>query len=282
MLRKSRIFILAAMASVASAVSLSVIFDRYPAGVTDNVITPDFNHQCSRHTSRQFLDHDGQLNLAVWNIYKQQKTQWDAQLQQLLDNNQLVLLQEASLTKGLQHFLHDQQRHISMARAFSGFDTVNGVMNLAGAPSIEVCAELAMEPIIRLAKSALVATYPLSNGQELMVVNVHSINFSWELTAYHQQLHVLAKAIAAHKGPVILAGDFNTWRKRRLDLLTAVTQKLGLHEAAITPDDRTRFFGHPLDHIYYRGLTLEWAKSPATKASDHSPMLAQFSLKTQH
>jgi endonuclease/exonuclease/phosphatase (EEP) superfamily protein YafD len=36
--------------------------------------------------------------------------------------------------------------------------------------------------------------------------------------------------------------------------------------------------GYPIDHLYYRGLTLESSRVIMTKSSDHYPLLAQFRL----
>ncbi len=54
---------------------------------------------------------------------------------------------------------------------------------------------------------------------------------------------------------------------------------LGLKEAEFSPDHRTEFLtGLVLDHVFYRGLTLEKAEAPSSGASDHNPLLVEFSL----
>lgn len=85
--------------------------------------------------------------------------------------------------------------------------------------------------------------------------------------------------------PLILAGDFNDWRKELTDSLET---RLGLKEVmkemngkhaksfpAITPTFQT-------DRIYYRGLSLNTAEcfkgKPWRSLSDHLPIYATFSL----
>lgn len=65
------------------------------------------------------------------------------------------------------------------------------------------------EPILRLAKSALVTVYPLPDTRLLMVVNIHAVNFSLGVDVYSKQLLPIGDQIAHHSGPVIMAGDFN-------------------------------------------------------------------------
>ena len=133
-----------------------------------------------------------------------------------------------------------------------------------------------MEPWLRLPKSALFARYQLSNGQELAVVNLHGVNFTVGVEEYEEQMAKLERALATHSGPMILAGDFNSWRQARLDIVEAMTGRLALHEVKLGNDQRIKILGQPLDHMYYRGLALIQAEAPLTDASDHNPIIASF------
>ncbi|MCZ4338114.1 endonuclease/exonuclease/phosphatase family protein [Shewanella colwelliana] len=233
---------------------------------------------CGQHSSARPIDNRGVLNLAVWNIYKQQKTQWQQTLTALEHDAHLILLQEAKLSPKLERFITSNGLHLAMAKAFKLFSTPVGVMNLSTESASLSCAFHAIEPWIRFAKSSLVSSYLLSNGQTLLVVNLHGINFDWRLQRYEQQWEVVAKKIALHQGPVILAGDFNTWRNERLEIVEELTARLKLKEARYKSDFRHRVFGYPLDHLYYRGLNLVHAASFKTASSDHNPIVAQFTL----
>ncbi|MDF5512591.1 endonuclease/exonuclease/phosphatase family protein, partial [Vibrio parahaemolyticus] len=131
-------------------------------------------------------------------------------------------------------------------------------------------------------KSALYSEYPLSNGSTLAVANIHAVNFTLGVQAYQQQIDVLVNALTKHQGPVILAGDFNSWNEARWSTLRDIVEKLALQEVVFQPDLRTRFItGRVLDHVFYRGLTLEKAKAPTTDASDHNPLLLGFKISAQ-
>ncbi len=109
------------------------------------------------------------------------------------------------------------------------------------------------------------------------MINVHAINFSFGVDVYQRQLNSLSTHIIDHKGPVILAGDFNAWSRPRVNVLKRFARRLKLKEVIFEKDLRTRAFGKPLDYIFYRGLSLNKAEILITDASDHNPLVATFS-----
>ncbi|MDD9196229.1 endonuclease/exonuclease/phosphatase family protein [Aliivibrio sp. S3MY1] len=237
---------------------------------------------CDQFDVSEPIDRNGQLNVLVWNIYKQQEDNWKAALNKLSVQSDLVLLQEASLIPELKQFVIDKSYSAELVRAFDIFDTSAGVLTLAKAPATKVCAHTAIEPWLRLPKSALLSEYRLSNGEALMVINIHAINFTLGTEDYKNQIEGLSKEVEGHQGPLIVAGDFNTWSDARLTELTKQVQLLGLQEVVFIPDERMRFItGLPLDHIFYRGLEIKEAHSIKSNASDHNPLLVSFSLKKQ-
>ncbi len=49
-------------------------------------------------------------------------------------------------------------------------------------------------------------------------------------------------------GPVIVAGDFNSWSEARMALLSIQLASVGLQEVRFSPDNRTTFINYlPLD-----------------------------------
>ncbi|RTR33415.1 endonuclease/exonuclease/phosphatase family protein [Shewanella atlantica] len=245
-----------------------------------NLVEPIFQTQCAHPTASGYLDLDGRLNVSVWNIYKQKRKNWKPVLKRLSHSSQLVLLQEAGLTTEMVDFINSHSLNVAMAKAFKLFGTSLGVMNLSDSGASSACAFHATEPLIRFAKSALVTHYPLSNGETLLVVNLHGINFDWKLTRYTEQFEALSLELGGHSGPIILAGDFNTWRNDRLKLISEFAKRFGLSEAEYHLDERQRFFGLALDHLFYRGLDFHHAESKVTDASDHNPIIAHFTLKS--
>nr|WP_285165160.1 endonuclease/exonuclease/phosphatase family protein [Shewanella goraebulensis] len=240
---------------------------------------PFFVSQCSSSSNSVAIDRNGMLNIAVWNIYKQKKVDWQPVLTNLTKHNDLVLLQEAKLNRTFKQYLADNQFHVLMAKGFKLMNVPMGVMNLSTEPANEACAYQTTEPLIRFAKSTLVSRYPLSSGEQLLVINLHGVNFDVRLTSFEAQFKQILHKVTIHRGPVILAGDFNTWRDGRLNIVKQLAHGLRLEEAQYKVDFRKRVFGLPLDHLYYRGLTLIDANSDKTTASDHNPIQTQFKLK---
>lgn len=104
------------------------------------------------------------------------------------------------------------------------------------------------------------------------------------------QIESLCRRIEEHvpaDAPLIVAGDFNDWRGRVTDTLTA---RLGLTEAffalkgshAKTYPNRLPAFA--LDRVYLRGLVPHNAEAltgpPWNKLSDHIPLLVDFTLES--
>ena len=102
------------------------------------------------------------------------------------------------------------------------------------------------------------------------------------------QLAVLAKRIKSHipeDEPLIIAGDFNDWRSRAERHLH---EDLGVKEAyKTTRGAHARTFPAwfpvlSMDRIYYRGIEVNDCHrlhgQPWSRLSDHTPLLAEFSI----
>jgi endonuclease/exonuclease/phosphatase (EEP) superfamily protein YafD len=234
---------------------------------------------CYDNPNARVIDEHGQLNVLVWNIYKQNRATWQSELDKFSQDAQLVLLQEASMTLSLKEWISQKQWGGTQADAFRVFGESAGVLNLGRQMPVLACAYTELEPWLRLPKSAIYALYRLSDGQTLAVVNLHAVNFTYGTQEYTNQLEALLVQLKTHQGPLIVGGDFNSWSQARMDTLTAALNRVGLKEVLFEPDHRVQFVtGLVLDHLFYRGLTLLNAKAPVTDASDHNPLLASFSL----
>lgn len=226
------------------------------------------------------IDVDGEVSLLVWNIFKQQRDNWAVELSLLSQKSQLVLLQEASLTSELKQFISESRFTAKSVRAFDAFETSTGVLNLSTSSPQSICAYIDVEPWITLPKSALLAYYRLSNNRVLAVVNIHAINFTIGTKEYQRQLMQLSQVLIKHQGPMIVAGDFNSWSESRLQQLKSRMSELNLSDVQFTPDYRRRFVLNDmvLDHVFYRGLILKKAEAPLSDASDHNPMSVVFGI----
>lgn len=172
----------AGLGAIAGALGISALNWSFDVSevpeVSANVLAPEFSYTCIHSELAQPLDDNGELTVSVWNIYKQQKDNWRSELEKVTQDSRLVLLQEASLNVPLKDYLDTAHWKVRMANAFRFLNTPAGVMNLSSVNAKSTCAYLAVEPWLRLPKSALLSEFNLSNGQTLAVVNLHGVNFS--------------------------------------------------------------------------------------------------------
>lgn len=222
------------------------------------------------------LTTESSLRVLVWNIFKQQRADWLSVLQNFGKDAHLVLLQEAQTTPELIKFATTNYLAADQVPAFVLPQHPSGVMTLASAHPVYCYPLREREPLLRLAKSALVTAYPLPDSQMLMVVNIHAVNFSLGIDVYSKQLGPIGEQIIHHQGPVIMAGDFNAWSRQRINALYNFARDMGLEEVNFTDDHRRKAFGRPLDFVFYRGMGVAEASVLVTRASDHNPLLVEF------
>ncbi|MCP3871189.1 MAG: endonuclease/exonuclease/phosphatase family protein [Gammaproteobacteria bacterium] len=222
----------------------------------------------------------GAIDLLVWNIYKGNIDGWLKDLDHLSLNRDLVILQEVKLDRRMQEMLAESGYHWRLATAFHYRDLKTGVLTASSAAPVFSCMYRVQEPLIRIPKSVLVTRYALANHeQQLLAVNIHGINFESNHKGFKTQLTSLGHIVNEHIGPVIVAGDFNTWSQARVDHLYKLVDKVGLKPLAIEGENRTQVFGHNLDLIFYRGLVPVEAGTMAVVTSDHTPLAARFVLE---
>lgn len=251
---------------------------RYVAGQPAERIFPPLSFAATGYVSSTTvpLSSEEKIRILVWNIFKQQRAEWLSVLKNFGKDAHLVLLQEAQTTPEMVMFATTNYLAADQVPAFVLPQHPSGVMTLSSAHPVYSCPLREREPILRLAKSALVTAYPLPDTRLLMVVNIHAINFSLGVDVYSKQLLPIGEQIARHRGPVIMAGDFNAWSRPRMNALFRFARKLSLMEVRFTDDRRRRTFGRPLDFVFYRGLQVHEASVLATSASDHNPILVEF------
>ena len=231
----------------------------------------------SSHNSLSVVD-SSEIRLLNWNIYKGKKQFWSHDLRGLATDSNLVLIQEALLHEDFySHFSGHESIHV--AQGFYSKNVATGVLTASSAQALRSNALKHKEPFFRTQKSALVTEYRLSDlEQTLMVANIHSINFSLGTMAFRMQLKDIFSQLHDHPGPVLLAGDFNTWRAKRMRLLSDMARESGLQDVIFSEDARKQVFRNTLDHIFYRGLQCHQARVINVSTSDHNPILAEFSI----
>ena len=226
---------------------------------------------------------DSSFTLTSWNVYKQKSEGLTQELTRWAEQSDLLLLQEAVKNQSLQSIFAQDSWFWRQAEAFRlegnhGMDTV-GVATLSKVKPSMSCGWWSTEPWIRFPKTALLTVLPIHAGETLWVVNIHGINFTLGTNEFEQQLKQIQEVLSQHDGPLIVAGDFNSWREKRLLHLRDFRESLQLQEISWPNDKRVTIFNQPIDHIFYRKLTVKEQKSKSTRASDHTPLWVRFSLK---
>lgn len=214
------------------------------------------------------------FEMVVWNIQKAGNSEMPVDFARLAKNATLALFQEAIDTPSWVDRLLEAKPGFgwNLAQTFRsdwlGYST--GVATGAAVAPLYLRAALSQvhEPVSMTPKSILITQYALVDRPEtLLVANVHAINFR-EQGAFETHINQLVEMVRAHRGPMIVAGDFNTWIASRQDFLTSSLSALGLTEV---PLSRTGFL--VLDHVFIRGLSARETESHFdVQTSDHYPI----------
>ncbi len=211
------------------------------------------------------------IHVVSWNIAKGSRQDWKGDLQYLTQHADLALIQEAKLEHAMHQVIPDSCWAFAPGYKRRGHTT--GVMTIARAQTLQHSAHSHREPFTLLPKAALVTEYRLQDRNDtLLVANVHAINFTPGTGHYRRQLHSIIAQLEHHRGPIILSGDFNTWRGKRQLILQEFTDRLGFHTAAYDQDHRRCSFGFALDHLFFRGLHYKSGVVTRVFSSDHNPI----------
>lgn len=216
------------------------------------------------------------FTLSTWNIYKGQMPGWRGDLDRLYEESDILLLQESHMDPGMLRWLAGGKLDWSMAHAFTYRDFWTGVLTAGRVQQAALCAQRTPEPYIRLPKTVLISYFPLQGSRSpLMVVNMHGINFTLGSGTLSEQLADLEKLVEKHPGPLIVAGDMNTWSRQRMQRVDDLARKHGLQRVEFQQSASVHF-GRQVDHVYYRGLQPLASHVIPVQSSDHYPLVVTF------
>lgn len=233
-----------------------------------------------RHVDARGLIDPAGFRVLNWNVFKGSRPGWLDTFSAYGTQLDLIILQEAYLTAELRQLLHHWGMQWDLAETFRLGPHATGVMTLSRAAPREVCVQRIMEPLLATPKSTLISKYPLAGSHKtLLVANTHLVNFTLGTAAFRRQLAQLLGALDAHEGPLIIAGDFNTWNASRTAVLDELLGGIeSLQQVAFDPGHLTKVFNRRLDYVYYRGLQAVEHTAHETSVSDHNPMWITFRL----
>ena len=234
----------------------------------------------SENTASETLCLPETFTLLVWNLQKTNFSHFLFRPIEALINvpaPHILSLQEAStlpLQNRFFNFPFVMAPNIQTAKYHYGVLTASPFQT----KPYQQCLTRAREIGLTTHKTALITHHLLANGLTLIHVNIHAINFVSNQT-FNKELKYLWSFLTHQTGPMIISGDFNTWNKTRLRSLQKAAQLLKL-EAVPFADTRPikTLLRQPLDHIFYRQLTLTTSHAlNVPSISDHNPLIATFS-----
>jgi endonuclease/exonuclease/phosphatase (EEP) superfamily protein YafD len=233
-----------------------------------------------------------EITVIVWNVQKGLDDRLRDDLRELclVERPDLLLLQESRSDlhpcDELGGFYGKSWRYPWSLKAADGVSSHSRVHP----ERVELAPSRWREFFVTAPKASLVTCYPMADGRKLLVANVHLMAFErWSTLMFRSQLRDLRRRLEEHDGPILLAGDFNTWSSRRLDEVRTLALEVCLEEVEgfrpgrTTADKGPRAVNWilgidpalPLDRVFVRGLTpLRTETLTEWSSSDHVPLLA--------
>lgn len=238
--------------------------------------------QTIKHLKHQHINNIDRLNILCWNVAK--LTHHDIFkdfFEKLVDKEKLnfFILQEVK---------NNIDSYSDIFEKFSfvlspNIQTKKNIYGVANAFNISCESNqflITKKRELKLAtyKSILITKHIIKN-KKITIVNIHALNFVLN-EDFKYELEILKTQLKRTTDALIVAGDFNTWNKKRFILLNHFCKELSLEQVSFKDDKNVKkVFNNCLDYIFFRGLKLEYSKViNSGKISDHNPIIASFSV----
>jgi endonuclease/exonuclease/phosphatase (EEP) superfamily protein YafD len=209
-----------------------------------------------------------EITLITWNAHKFGNAKFFEDLKRLANSSDLVMIQEAMHTAELQAMFSSQMPFsFSFFKSFCQQSRATGVMTAARSYLENNLTLISpdVEPIIYTHKVT---------GYSQIKINDHSLNANTG-SDFNRQIESIVKFMSQLSGPIIWAGDFNTWTPQKKAFLNKMTATVGLRHL-IPANDKRKLV---LDHIYVRGFTATETEVLPENTSDHKPLRTKLKLQ---
>ena len=234
------------------------------------------SHQVN-HEEGSPLITDMSYTLVTWNIYKGRKDNFEDSFFTLMADVDIAAIQEHLGSTNIEKLYHDTisplHSALGISFIFSG-DMPTGVMNLSRWPiqNSQYFRTEDLEPFVKAPKGTIATVHDLPGVGQLLVVNIHGINFR-RAAGLRRQLRQTEDLLTHHDGPIIYTGDFNTKNGTRLKETDEFLAKFGLQRLEYENDQRRLV----LDHVYVRGVQVTSQRLlDGYPGSDHPPIKITF------
>jgi endonuclease/exonuclease/phosphatase (EEP) superfamily protein YafD len=232
------------------------------------------------NSSYQAFEPGRDYGVMSWNILKSKRRKWAHDFNLLHPIYDILLLQEACVNLSQERIDHyDPAYSWIFGESFAQQQQAFGV--LTGTRIQESHAfnrhGPVREPFLNTPKSTAFSYYPIAgSARQLLIINSHFINFR-PLNAFEQQLKQIGGVIDRHTGPVLFAGDFNTWNRSRRDLLLQEMAGHGIEQVHFANEHRRILL---LDYVFTRELSVREAHLLTdVRSSDHTPLSLWFQIR---
>ncbi|MFN3455477.1 MAG: endonuclease/exonuclease/phosphatase family protein [Pseudobdellovibrio sp.] len=217
----------------------------------------------------------GTIEVVTWNVLKFQRDNSVRDMLSIANASDILFLQEAVHSGNFQNkFELGAGLDWTFYKSFCQFNrSATGVQTGTRFPQLEVKTVVApgYEPILRTPKVSGLSIIEI-NSVKILLVNIHGLNFN-QGEEFEKHIDQISMIIGQFSGPVIWAGDFNTWNETRMTYLKNTVDSLGLVFLMPKNDNRSE----KLDHIIVRGFKAKSIEVLDTyQTSDHFPVRAEL------
>lgn len=221
-----------------------------------------------------------ELNIFVWNVYKGQKAQiFENDFKKLGSGKDFILLQEALVDNKMpllwQQDFSSYEWHLAQSFHYKKDLSSTGVAigSKLSPRTVDFIRSKSREFFWLTPKLTLFSEYDFEDKKVLFVCT-HVLNFV-TTAAFSDSLYEIAQKISQFEGPVVLAGDFNTWNVKRYMIMKSIFRELKLEHLDLDNDGRLL----KLDHVFVRGFEVLKAEVHHTiQSSDHFPLEIKLKL----